>query len=113
MTAPTAVRIDGGEPVLEQHQLAVVPRAYDTVIWCSGCGEHLRLKYAELPKHEGTPCITVGDLIWLATEHRGQLAAEPECNGICTTGWDLGLAEYGDTIAHAHPDCSLHGGEPR
>ena len=36
---------------------------------------------------------------------------ESECNGMCITGWDLGMAEYGDTIAHAHPDCPLHGEE--
>lgn len=32
--------------------------------------------------------------------------AEPEC--WCTTGWDLGLAEYADTIAEWHPDCPRH-----
>jgi hypothetical protein len=26
----------------------------------------------------------------------------------CTTGWDLGITEYGDTIAYVHPDCPLH-----
>lgn len=35
---------------------------------------------------------------------------ESGCTG-CTTGWDLGMAEYGDTIAYARPDCPLHGSE--
>jgi hypothetical protein len=32
----------------------------------------------------------------------------PECNGICLTGADLGVPEYGG-IAYAHPDCPEHG----
>lgn len=35
--------------------------------------------------------------------------APRECNGICLTGADLGVPEF-DGIAHAHPDCPLHGG---
>jgi hypothetical protein len=30
------------------------------------------------------------------------------CNGICLSGADLGLPEYGG-IAYAHPDCPEHG----
>lgn len=33
---------------------------------------------------------------------------EPECNGICLSGADLGVPEYGG-IAYAHPDCPEHG----
>lgn len=33
---------------------------------------------------------------------------EDGCNGICLTGADLGVPEYGG-IAHAHPDCPEHG----
>lgn len=29
------------------------------------------------------------------------------CNGICMTGWDIGVPY--DGIAYAHPDCDLHG----
>ena len=32
-----------------------------------------------------------------------------ECNGICLTAWDIGIEEYGDMIAYAHPDCPAHG----
>lgn len=32
----------------------------------------------------------------------------PECNGICLSGADLGVPEYGG-IAYAHPDCPEHG----
>jgi len=33
---------------------------------------------------------------------------EEECNGICLSGADLGVPEYGG-IAYAHPDCPEHG----
>lgn len=33
--------------------------------------------------------------------------AEDECNGICLTGYDVGIPS--DAIAAAHPDCPLHG----
>lgn len=37
---------------------------------------------------------------------------ELECNGICLTGYDVGVPFGG--IAYAHPDCELHGwGEER
>jgi hypothetical protein len=32
-----------------------------------------------------------------------------ECNGMCMTGADVGLPEYGHLIAYAHPDCPIHG----
>ncbi len=32
-----------------------------------------------------------------------------ECNGICLTASDIGVGEYGDMIAYAHPDCEEHG----
>lgn len=35
-------------------------------------------------------------------------ASGPHCNGICLSGGDLGVPEYGG-IAYAHPDCELHG----
>lgn len=33
---------------------------------------------------------------------------EPECNGICLSGADLGVPEYGG-VAYPHPDCPEHG----
>ena len=33
---------------------------------------------------------------------------EAECNGICLTGADIGVPEYGG-VAYAHPDCPAHG----
>lgn len=33
---------------------------------------------------------------------------EPSCNGICLTGFDLGVPEYRG-IAYAHPECEVHG----
>lgn len=33
--------------------------------------------------------------------------AEPECNGICLYGSDLGVPSSG--VAYAHPDCPVHG----
>lgn len=35
-------------------------------------------------------------------------ATERQCNGICLTGYDVGVPEY-HGIAYAHPDCELHG----
>lgn len=32
-----------------------------------------------------------------------------ECNGICLYAADIGLPEYGDVVAYAHPDCEEHG----
>ncbi|QDN64396.1 hypothetical protein [Streptomyces sp. S1D4-14] len=32
-----------------------------------------------------------------------------ECNGICLSASDIGVGEYGDMIAYAHPDCPEHG----
>lgn len=34
--------------------------------------------------------------------------ADDECNGICLSGADLGVPEYGG-VAYAHPDCPEHG----
>lgn len=34
---------------------------------------------------------------------------EDECGGICLTADDIGLSEYGDMVAYAHPDCPVHG----
>lgn len=34
---------------------------------------------------------------------------ELSCNGICLSGYDVGVPEYGG-IAYAHPDCELHSG---
>lgn len=34
---------------------------------------------------------------------------EAECNGICLSASDIGVGEYGDMIAYAHPDCPEHG----
>lgn len=34
----------------------------------------------------------------------------PECSGICMTAEDIGLPEYGNTIACPHPECEKHGG---
>lgn len=36
------------------------------------------------------------------------MSEEDECNGICLSGADLGVPEYGG-IAYAHPDCPEHG----
>lgn len=33
---------------------------------------------------------------------------EPQCNGMCMTGADIGVPEYSG-IAYAHPDCPEHG----
>lgn len=50
--------------------------------------------------------------------HRHGFACGPECpechyedgcNGICMTAADIGLGEYGDMVAYAHPDCPEHG----
>ena len=35
------------------------------------------------------------------------MSVQKECNGICMSGWDIGIPSSG--IAHAHPDCELHG----
>ncbi len=35
------------------------------------------------------------------------MSNEPECNGICMSGYDIGLPNGG--IAYPHPDCELHG----
>lgn len=37
------------------------------------------------------------------------MSAEAECNGICLSASDIGVGEYGDVIAYAHPDCPEHG----
>lgn len=37
-----------------------------------------------------------------------ELPNESRCNGICLTGADIGVPEYGG-IAYAHPDCPEHG----
>lgn len=37
------------------------------------------------------------------------MSDEAECNGICLSASDIGVGEYGDMIAYAHPDCPLHG----
>jgi hypothetical protein len=34
--------------------------------------------------------------------------ADAECNGVCLTGADVGVPEFGG-VAYAHPDCPLHG----
>lgn len=34
---------------------------------------------------------------------------DKECNGICMTASDIGVGEYGDIVAYAHPDCPAHG----
>lgn len=34
---------------------------------------------------------------------------EDECNGICLYAADIGLPEYGNVVAYAHPDCPEHG----
>lgn len=34
---------------------------------------------------------------------------EPQCNGICMTGYDVGVPHSG--IAYAHPECPVHGGK--
>lgn len=34
---------------------------------------------------------------------------DKDCNGICLTASDIGLGEYGDVVAYAHPDCPEHG----
>lgn len=62
-----------------EHALVVVPRSYDTVIWCPTCGGDtaFRLKYGDLPKHDGTPSITAADLAWWSDEHRAALGADP------------------------------------
>lgn len=76
MSGPTAVRIDGGEPVLEPHQIAVGtwydPGAFEVGlrVRCT-CGSTLDLS-------DDHPPLTVADLIWLAIEHRQQLAAAAE-----------------------------------
>lgn len=36
------------------------------------------------------------------------MSDDEECNGICLSGADLGVPEYGG-IAYAHPDCPAHG----
>ena len=33
---------------------------------------------------------------------------DDQCNGICLSGADIGVPEYGG-IAYAHPDCPEHG----
>jgi hypothetical protein len=92
LVLPTAVRIDGGEPVLEAHHLAVVPSVFEDevpalVVVCL-CGARLPLEWHELspfrtPDDDGPEPwngnlrgLSVGDLIWLAIEHRKQLAQE-------------------------------------
>lgn len=35
--------------------------------------------------------------------------ADDDCNGICLTAADIGLGEYGNVVAYAHPDCPEHG----
>ncbi|MFD9950817.1 hypothetical protein ACFWYW_58675 [Nonomuraea sp. NPDC059023] len=44
-----------------------------------------------------------------AAHRLGDALPEKACNGICATARDLGADEYGDMIAHAHPECELHG----
>lgn len=34
---------------------------------------------------------------------------EEGCNGWCLSASDIGVGEYGDMIAYAHPDCPEHG----
>lgn len=34
---------------------------------------------------------------------------EPGCNGVCLTAGDIGVPEYGNVVAYAHPDCPEHG----
>jgi hypothetical protein len=78
MTEPTAVRIDGGQPVHEHHQLAVfAAEPGDMVVICVGCGAELDVDWEDQPIVAGTQRgLTVADLIWLAVEHRGQIATE-------------------------------------
>lgn len=35
--------------------------------------------------------------------------SDPNCNGLCVSAYDLGVGEYGDLVAHAHPTCPAHG----
>lgn len=37
------------------------------------------------------------------------MSEEVECNGWCLSASDIGVGEYGDMIAYAHPDCPEHG----
>lgn len=37
----------------------------------------------------------------------GMFTSDEEC--ICMTASDIGLPEYGDVVAYAHPDCPEHG----
>lgn len=82
MTTSAGVRIDGGEPVLEQHQLAVTPGNVHSgdvhlEVVCTGCGAHLVVEWDQLiPVNGFDRGLTVADLIWLAIEHRQQLAQE-------------------------------------
>jgi hypothetical protein len=32
------------------------------------------------------------------------------CNGICLSGWDVGVPY--DGVAYPHPECELHSGRP-
>lgn len=34
---------------------------------------------------------------------------DDSCNGVCMFAADIGLPEYGDVVAYAHPDCPEHG----
>lgn len=38
-----------------------------------------------------------------------EMTVDAECNDICLYAGDIGLPEYGNVVAYAHPDCPLHG----
>lgn len=53
-------------------------------------------------------CDDPGDDAWiLFTEEEWNKKYPPQCNGICITGYEVGV--YYPGIAYAHPECELHG----
>jgi hypothetical protein len=48
-----------------------------------------------------------GTVIIGALTEGSRVFDQPQCNGICLFGSDIGVPS--DAIAYAHPDCELHG----
>jgi hypothetical protein len=61
----------------------------------------------EMEFHRTGLCPTCLDRALTALDDGEDEDAEPECNGICLYGSDLGVPSSG--VAYAHPDCPEHG----
>jgi hypothetical protein len=86
----------------KQSSLTVSARAY--AAWVAG--ELIQVAFPDLSENEREALQT-----GICRDCWAQIfPPEPgQCSGVCMTGADVGVPEYGHLIAYAHPDCPLHG----